>query len=156
VEPGLDSRVKVRILTWVPTLKIGQVARLANVSVDTVRYYERVGLLPPAKRRSSGYRVFDGTAVDRIKLVKQLQDLSLTLEEVDAMLVAINEDATTCARESVRIEAALRRTEERIAALDEVRDKLRNALGRCGRGECDLVEQARKVAAAPGRKLARR
>lgn len=128
---------------WVQTLRIGEVARLANVSVDTVRYYERVGLLPPARRRSSGYRVFDRAAVDRIRLVKQLQDLSFTLEEVEAMLAAVTQDAASCARESARIRGALHRTEEQIAALNAVRDKLREALGRCGRGECDLVERAR-------------
>jgi DNA-binding transcriptional MerR regulator len=126
-------------------LKIGEVAAQAGVSVDTVRYYERVGILPTAPRRASGYRVFDETTVERIKLVRQLQDLSLTLEEVDAMLVAVTDDAATCARESARIEAALRRSEERIASLSAVRDRLREALRRCGRGECDLVERARKV-----------
>ena len=156
VDPGLDSRVKRAILTRVQTLKIGQVARLANVSVDTVRYYERVGLLPPARRRSSGYRVFDETAVDRIKLVKQLQDLGLTLEEVEAMLVAATDDAASCSRESARMRTALRRTEERMAALAEVRGKLRDALRRCGRGECDLVERARNVVPALGREHAPR
>ncbi len=127
-------------------LKIGEVAARAGVSVDTVRYYERVGILPTAARRESGYRIFDETTVERIKLVRQLQDLSLTLEEVDAMLVAVTDDAATCARESARIVAALRRSEERIASLVAVRDRLREALRRCGRGECDLVERARKVA----------
>jgi DNA-binding transcriptional MerR regulator len=145
VESGLDSRVKAATVGGV-NLKIGQVAERAGVSVDTVRYYERVGILPAAPRRPSGYRLFDEATVERIKLVKQLQDLSLTLEEVDAMLVAVADDTASCARESSRIEMALRRTEERIAALEEVRGKLRGALRRCGRGECDLVERARKVA----------
>jgi DNA-binding transcriptional MerR regulator len=126
-------------------LKIGQVAERAGVSVDTVRYYERVGILPPAPRRASGYRLFDEGAVERIKLVKQLQELSLTLEEVDAMLVAVTDDRATCARESARIATALRRTEERIRSLEAVRDELRQALRRCGRGECDLVERARSA-----------
>jgi DNA-binding transcriptional MerR regulator len=126
-------------------LKIGRVAALAGVSVDTVRYYERVGLLPSAERRSSGYRIFADDAVERIKLIKRLQDLTLTLEEIDAMLVAMSDDDATCVRESRRIAAALRRTEERIAALEGVRTKLRHALARCAAGGCDLVESARKV-----------
>jgi DNA-binding transcriptional MerR regulator len=132
-------------------LKIGQVAARAGVSVDTVRYYERVGILPAAPRRTSGYRLFDEHTVERIKLVKQLQDLSLTLEEIDAMLVAVGDDDATCARESSRIEAALRRTEDRLLALQAVRDKLRDALRRCGKGECDLVDRARKAAGARSR-----
>lgn len=156
LESGLDSRVKTTTLGCVQTLKIGEVAARAGVSVDTVRYYERVGILPPAQRRPSGYRMFDEATVERIKLVRQLQDLSLTLEEVDAMLVAVAGGAATCALESVRIEAALRRSEERIAALVAVRDRLREALGRCGRGECDLVERAWKVAGRTSRDGAKR
>jgi DNA-binding transcriptional MerR regulator len=130
----------------VEELKIGEVAARAGVTVDTVRYYERVGILPAAKRRTSGYRVFDASTVERIRLVKQLQDLSLTLEDIEAMLIAVGDDDATCARESSRIASALQRTDERIEALEQVREKLRTALQRCGRGECDFVERARKVA----------
>ena len=108
-------------------LRIGQVAERAGVSVDTVRYYDPDEVLPRAPRRASGYRLFDESAVERIKLVKQLQDLSLTLEEVQAMLAAVTDDRATCARESARIAMALRRTEERIASLEAVRAKLRSS-----------------------------
>jgi DNA-binding transcriptional MerR regulator len=54
-------------------LRIGAVARQAGVSVDTVRYYERRGLLRPAGRLPSGYRLYDESAVARIRLARQLQ-----------------------------------------------------------------------------------
>ena len=63
-------------------LRIGAVARQAGVSVDTVRYYERRGLLRPAGRLPSGYRLYTETAVARIRLARQLQGLGMTLEEV--------------------------------------------------------------------------
>jgi MerR family mercuric resistance operon transcriptional regulator len=126
-------------------MKIGQVARLAGVRIDTVRYYERLGLLPPAPRRASGYRMFDETTVERIKLIKQLQDLGLSLQEIDAMLRATGEHAT-CAHESDKIRAALARTDEQIAALTSVKQRLEGALGRCERGECTLLAQVSKVA----------
>lgn len=128
------------------TLKIGQVAALAGVGVDTVRYYERLGLLPPAPRRNSGYRMFDAATVERIKLIKQLQDLSLTLEEIDAMLLAVTAENTDCTREAARIQVALRRTEEKIATLNVVRARLQQALKRCDHGDCDLIERAKRVA----------
>jgi DNA-binding transcriptional MerR regulator len=125
-------------------MKIGQIARLVGVRVDTVRYYERVGLLPTAPRRASGYRMFDETTVERIKLIKQLQDLGLSLQEIDAMLRATGEHAT-CSHESDKIRAALARTDEQIAALTRVKQRLEGALGRCERGECTLLAQVSHV-----------
>ncbi len=127
-------------------LKIGQVANLAGVAVDTVRYYERVGLLAKAPRRSSGYRAFDVATVERLKLIKQIQDLGLSLEEIHGMLEAITEQNSDCTREATRLEAVLYRTEQKIAALKAVRKKLKEALTRCGRGDCDLVEKVRRTA----------
>jgi DNA-binding transcriptional MerR regulator len=115
------------------------------VGVDTIRYYERLGVLPAAPRRSSGYRVFDETTVERIKLVKQLQDLGLTLHEIESMLRAIGNLDASCAEESTKISAALARTDEKIAALMATRNKLKLALRRCTRGECSIVEQVAKV-----------
>jgi DNA-binding transcriptional MerR regulator len=82
--------------------------------------------------------------VQRIKLIKQLQDLGLSLQEIDAMLRASGEHAT-CAHESEKIRAALTRTEERIAALASVRDKLEAALSRCSAGACTIMEQVSAV-----------
>jgi DNA-binding transcriptional MerR regulator len=114
-------------------LKIGQVARLVGVGVDTIRYYEKLGLLP-----------FDATTAERLRLIKQLQDLGLSLQEIDAMLRASGEHAT-CAHESDKIRAALARTEQKIAALDAVRTKLRGALSRCTSGECTILAQVARV-----------
>lgn len=137
-------------------LKIGQVATLVGVGIDTVRYYEKLGLLPAAPRRASGYRVFDETTVERIKLIKQLQDMGLSLQEIDAMLRASGEHAT-CAHESEKIRAALVRTEERIAALTSVRTKLQNALARCTAGDCAIMRagECSEEAARPARQQTR-
>jgi len=121
-------------------LKIGQVATRVGVAVDTVRYYERLGLLPPAPRRASGYRIFDETTVDRIKLIKHLQDLGLSLQEIDAMLRAAGEHAT-CAHEAAKIRSALARTTEKLVALAAVKAKLEAALARCASGECTILDQ---------------
>jgi MerR family transcriptional regulator, copper efflux regulator len=128
-----------------PQLKIGQVAALAGVAVDTIRYYERLGLLPQAPRRSSGYRVFDESTVEQIKLVKQLQDLGLSLEDIDGMLTAVSAANSECRHESARIQAALERTEAKMLALTVIQEKLRQALQRCARGECEIVEQVKHV-----------
>jgi MerR family copper efflux transcriptional regulator len=137
----------------VAALKIGQVATLGGVGIDTVRYYERLGLLPPAPRRASGYRMFDESTVARIRLIKQLQDLGLSLQEIDAMLRATGEHAT-CAHESDKIRAALARTDDKIAALLAVRTKLQGALERCTTGACTIMVQVSSVT-KPGSRASR-
>jgi DNA-binding transcriptional MerR regulator len=96
-----------------------------------------------AARRSSGYRMFDTSAVERIKLVKQFQELSLSLHEIQGMIFSVAEDNSTCAKESARVKGALRRVEDKIAELAALRNKLRAALERCRAGSCDLVERIR-------------
>jgi DNA-binding transcriptional MerR regulator len=68
-------------------MKIGQVADAAGVSVDTVRFYERRGVLPAPERLPSGYRTYGSATVERIRLARRFQALGLTLDEViDALL----------------------------------------------------------------------
>jgi MerR family transcriptional regulator, copper efflux regulator len=138
-------------------MKIGRVALLAQVAVDTVRYYERIGLIR-ATRGASGYREFEDSAVERIGLVKQLQELGLTLQEIAELFAAATCSGRSCATESTRLEAALRRTDEKIATLTAARGKLDEALARCRGGECDLLDRAANTDAARGsrQRLSRR
>ena len=69
-------------------LQIGEIAGLAGVSVDTVRYYEKLKLLPTAARTNSGYRVFSVETADRIRFIKQAQDMGFTLEEIKQLFVS--------------------------------------------------------------------
>ncbi len=63
-------------------LQIGETAAQSGVSVDTVRYYERLKLLPPAARSSSGFRFFPSETVERIRFIKQAQEMGFSLEEI--------------------------------------------------------------------------
>src|SRR5919199_2561595 len=67
-------------------LPIGVVARRAGVGVQTVRYYERRGLLPPPRRRHSGQRVYTSDAIDQLRAVKTAQRLGFTLVEIEEIL----------------------------------------------------------------------
>lgn len=62
-------------------MKIGEVAKLSGVGVETIRFYERQGVLPKPKRKASGYRQFDMDTVHRIKFIKNVQDLGFSLNE---------------------------------------------------------------------------
>ena len=66
--------------------RIGEVAMRSGVSVDALRYYERVKLLPRAKRSSGGFRLFGLDAIERVQFIKQAQELGLTLDEIKGLL----------------------------------------------------------------------
>ncbi|MBB6556282.1 MerR family transcriptional regulator [Nonomuraea rubra] len=124
-------------------VKIGQVAQAAGVSVDTVRFYERRGILPTAERRPSGYRVFNPTAVDRIQMAKALQELGFTLDEVVDALAAHDQGGATCDSERWRLEAVVDRIDARIAELTRARRAAAESLQDCHAGRCRLTTVTR-------------
>ena len=122
-------------------MKIGQLARTAEVSIDTVRFYERRGVLPRPQRQPSGYRTYDETTVERIQLARALQALGLTLDEVIDALHAHDRGDATCATERWRLEMVLERIDGRIADLKRVRHDVVSVLAECDAGRCRLVVQ---------------
>jgi DNA-binding transcriptional MerR regulator len=79
-------------------VKIGQVARLAGVGIDTIRFYERRGLLAAPRRSASGYRNYSSRTVSRLRLAKQLQQLGFSRDEVTGVLRDVDRGAATCAK----------------------------------------------------------
>jgi DNA-binding transcriptional MerR regulator len=116
-------------------VKIGQVASEAGVSIDTVRFYERRGVLPPPPRTASGYRVYTGATVVRIQLARRLQGLGLTLDELRAQ----DTGHASCETERWRLQAALDRIESRMVALSRLRAELGQALAACEAGSCRVL-----------------
>jgi DNA-binding transcriptional MerR regulator len=120
-------------------VKIGQVAQQAGVSVDTVRFYERRGVLPTAQRRPSGYRMFSESTVERIRTAKALQDMGLTLDEVINALHAHDAGGATCEGERWRLEAVVNRIDTKIAELARARQHALETLEDCQAGQCRLI-----------------
>ena len=117
-------------------MKIGQVATEAGVSVDTVRFYERRGVLPAPQRRPSGYREYQQATVERIRMARALQQLGLSLEEViDALH---DHDAGRIDREEQleRLEAVLERIDAKITGLRKTRRSIRDTIDECRSGNC--------------------
>jgi DNA-binding transcriptional MerR regulator len=123
-------------------LKIGDVAKLSGVGIDTIRYYERRGILPRVPRRRSGYREFSDASVERIRLAKELQALGFRLDEIVELLRAVDSGHATCGNERRHFESVLARVEARIAELRKVRRSLIGTLRRCDAGVCPLLEPA--------------
>jgi DNA-binding transcriptional MerR regulator len=119
-------------------VKIGEVAKQAGVTVDTVRYYERVGVLPEPDRRPSGYRIYAPAIVDRIKLTRELQAIGFALPDVVDALAAHDAGGATCESERWRLQAVLDRVDEKIAELTALRGRILDTQRACEDGHCVL------------------
>ena len=111
-------------------LQIGEVAALAGVSVDAVRYYEKRRLLDRAPRSAGGFRLFTPDAVERIQLIKQAQDLGLSLEEVKELLTGVG-GASECQRVSQLLREKIAEVDERLKKLREFKRTLSRHLAAC-------------------------
>jgi DNA-binding transcriptional MerR regulator len=96
-------------------MKIGEVAKLSGVGVETIRFYEREGILPKPKRKASGYREFGSDTVERIRFIKSVQDLGFSLSEAGE-LAAAKGIPTALQRISQRIEE-LRRLQRELGRM---------------------------------------
>jgi DNA-binding transcriptional MerR regulator len=117
-------------------MRIGEVATRAGVTVDTVRFYERVGVLPAPARRESGYRDFPPSTVERIRLTRELQAIGFTLAEAVDALAAHDAGGATCESERWRLAAVLTRVDARLAELEALRARIVDAQDACAAGRC--------------------
>lgn len=108
--------------------RIGALAQASGVSRDTLRFYEREGLLCPEGRSEGGYRLYSEGAFQRLRFIKQAQALGLSLEEIRAVLEVMHEGRPPCTnvRQILRQKVAL--LEERITQLTALRDALASRL----------------------------
>jgi len=117
-------------------MSIGQLAQRAGVAIDTVRYYERSGLLAPAARLPSGYRRYGGAELKRLRFIRRAKALGFSLEDIGELLT-LGERSEVA---SIRAVAARKQSEveARIAELERVRDGLRTLVAACpGHGRAD-------------------
>lgn len=105
-------------------LKIGEVAARSGVSIDTLRYYERLGLLPKPARTSSGYRLYEARIVDRLAFVKRAQSFGFTLDEIKQMLQLETADPQTCSRVLKMIEEKLEDLNRQYEEIKRLRHEL--------------------------------
>jgi MerR family copper efflux transcriptional regulator len=115
----------------VKTLSIGQLATLAGVSVEAVRFYEREGLLEEAARGSSGYRAFPASAVGRLLFVQRAQQLGFTLREVRRLLAAWLEHDAPHEEVCVAVDDKVAELEKRAHELLQKAEALRELCSDC-------------------------
>ena len=116
-------------------MRIGEVAAEAAVNVQTLRYYERVGLLPRPTRRASGYRSYDAHTIRRVRFIKRAQELGFTLAEIGDLLGFREQSESACAQVASRASATLARIAEKIRDLENMRSALSEYVSSCRRRE---------------------
>lgn len=124
-------------------MQIGQLARQAGVPIDTVRYYERNGLLPAPSRRESGYRDYQDRDVAQLRFVRRAKALGFTLNEVRELLALSGHREADMAGFKALAAAKLSDVEHRLAELARVRSGLLSLIESCpghgALGDCPIL-----------------
>lgn len=110
---------------------IGTLAKGAGTRVETIRYYERRGLITPVRRTPSGYRLYDEDSLKRLLFIRHAKDLGFTLEEIKELLRLRVDSSTVCERVREKTGAKLRTVERKIESLLSIRRILRELLRAC-------------------------
>lgn len=126
-------------------MKIGSLAKQANVNTQTVRYYERIGILKATDRRESGYRVYDQGSLKRLLFIKRAQELGFALDDIRELLNL--RASTPAARERARNKAREKIAEigAKIVDLKKLESKLKALVRDCEHGSlkspCPILER---------------
>jgi MerR family Zn(II)-responsive transcriptional regulator of zntA len=121
-------------------LTIGKLAALTAISADTLRYYEEEGLISPADRSASGYRLYDQVSVRRIRFIKQAQHCGFTLAEIRDLLALRTSDRACC--DDVRKQAIEKKLqlEGKIKAMKSMSKALDRLIADCTRTDRPVAE----------------
>jgi MerR family transcriptional regulator, copper efflux regulator len=123
-------------------MNIGEAANASGVSAKMVRYYESIGLLPPARRSASGYREYDEAGVHRLRFVRRARDFGFSMPEI-AELLALWMDRSRSSRDVKQIALGhVSELDDKIRNLTALRDALRHLAGSChgdNRPDCPIL-----------------
>src|SRR5258708_19089836 len=112
-------------------LTVGRTARLAEVGIPTMRFYERVGLLPKPTRTASNYRLYPEEAVSRIRFIRRAKELGFTLKEIKGLLELRVSRTTSCAQVRSCAETKIAHIQTRICSLRKMSQALERLADEC-------------------------
>lgn len=122
---------------------IGRLAKAADVNIDTVRFYERQGLLQPAPRTAGGYRLYGAADAQRLQFIRRAKTLGFSLEDI-AELLRLTEDGHDRGKVKAIAQKRVADLESRIRELEKMRSVLAHHAGHCsGHGEvsgCPIIQ----------------
>lgn len=126
-------------------MTIGTAARKAGVGVETIRFYERRGLIEqPPRPSGNGFRVYPEQSIQRIRFIRQAQDLGFSLKEIEVLLSLRADPTTDCADVRERAQTKLEEVNNKIARLAAIQSALKSLIDACpGQGavrSCSILE----------------
>ncbi len=138
-------------------LKIGEVAKRSGIGIETLRFYERSGLLSQPARTEGGYRLYDAEALKRLEFIKRAQTLGFTLEEIKRIIAESRAGHRPCAEVRETVRKRLIELDEQMIQMRRYRDALADTLkqwdekGSADGDFCGLIESAEISATRPAR-----
>jgi Cd(II)/Pb(II)-responsive transcriptional regulator len=125
-------------------MKIGEVAQLAHCTVETVRFYEKEGLLPVPVRTAANYRSYTPAHVERLRFIRNCRVLNMTHGEIRSLLSLLDRPDSGCGAVNHLLEEHIDHVEERIRELTQLKDQLTDLRRRCRREQrvdaCGIVQ----------------
>ena len=112
-------------------LRIGEVAKQSDVGIETIRYYERQGLLAEPDRRPSGYRQYDGAVVARLQFIRRAKELGFTLAEIKELLGLWFDVNTKCVHVRQRAAEKITNIDDKIRSLQKMKRSLKKIISQC-------------------------
>ena len=126
-------------------MRIGELARQAGMDVQTVRYYEKEGLIAPPGRTVSGYRAYGPEALERLNFIRHCRSLDMALADVKRLLVLSRDKSVSCDEVNALVHAHLGRVRTKRAALDQLEKQLATLDAQCASGhriaDCGILEE---------------
>lgn len=124
-------------------IAIGKLAEIASTKVQTIRYYEQIGLVWPFTRSEGGHRLYMPEDVQRLKFIRHARELGFGIEEIRELLHLSDNPETSCAAADTIARAHLKQVELRIAKLRSLKNELQRMVKECGHGrasQCRVIE----------------
>lgn len=124
-------------------MKIGEMASATATNIETVRYYEKIGLLPPPARDAANYRSYGKEHLARLSFIRRARDLGFTLDQVRELLGLADDRAQSCAAVDAIATAHLTEIDRKLADLQALRVELSRLIGDCRQGtidECLIID----------------
>jgi Cd(II)/Pb(II)-responsive transcriptional regulator len=112
-------------------MKIGELARITRCTPDTIRFYEKEGLLPPAQRTQSNYRTYGEAHVERLRLIRNCREFDMTHDEVRVLLKALDSQEADCCAINALIDTHIEHVRTRIDELIALRAHLTDLRAKC-------------------------
>ena len=134
-------------------IAIGRLAKHTGTNIETIRYYERVGLLPMPARSQGGYRLYGSEHLKRLNFVRRARALGFSIGEVRKLLRLADERKRPCAEVRVVAQAHLGDVRAKIADLKAMERVLKRTVARCADGSgfrCPLIDALYREAPSPG------